>query len=376
MKIIIAPDSFKGCMRSPAVCEAIKKGILSVAPDSEIVCVPMADGGEGTLEAAVCASKGRIEKVMVEGPLGDPVEAEYAILGNSETAIMEMASASGLELIDRSRLNPMKASTYGTGQLINAILDKGIRDIVIGIGGSATVDGGCGMAQALGYGLLGEDGKAIERGGCGMAKLKKITADHADPRLAETSFRVACDVTNPLLGPTGAARVYGPQKGAAPEMVEVLEAGLSNFSDILISSGLAESTDEPGDGAAGGLGAGLRIFCGARIESGAAMMIKISGLEEHLEHADLLITGEGCTDSQTSSGKLCAVIAETAKNLGVPVMLFSGALKGEITSLHDMFDAAFSVCTGPMTLDEAMDSTEKNLFLTGQNIAGIMSMKK
>ena len=372
MKIIIAPDSFKGCMRSPDVCEAFKKGLAREIPDAEIISIPMADGGEGTVEAAVAATGGSLKKVTVSGPLGKKVKARFGILGKSKTAIMEMASASGIELLKREELNPLKASTYGTGELINAIIRDGFREIIIGIGGSATVDGGAGMAQALGYNLLDKKGDEIQHGGAGLLNLKKILSCNANPLLSKVKIRVACDVKNPLLGRNGAAKIFGPQKGASPHMVEQLEKALSNYSKILKSSAFLKSTDNPGDGAAGGLGTGLRAFCNSTFVSGAELMIELSEMKKHLKTADFIITGEGCTDSQTSSGKLCSVIAQTARKAKVPVILISGALKGNTEKFNDVFDAVFSISAGPCSLDEAILSAKKNIVLTARNIARLI----
>lgn len=372
MKIIIAPDSFKGCMRSPDVCEAFRKGLAREIPDAEIISIPMADGGEGTVEAAVAASRGSLKKITVSGPLGKKVKAQFGILGKSETAIMEMASASGIELLKREELNPLKASTYGTGEMINAIIRDGFREIVIGIGGSATVDGGAGMAQALGYSFLDAKGHELPHGGAPLLNLKKILSENVNPLLPEVKIRVACDVKNPLLGRNGAAEIFGPQKGATPEMVGQLEKALANYSKVLRNSGFLKSTGNPGDGAAGGLGTGLRAFCNSTFVSGAELMIELSGMKKHLKNADFIITGEGCTDSQTSSGKLCSVIARTARKAKVPVILVSGALKGNPGKFNDMFDAAFSISTGPSSLEEAISSAEKNIILTARNIARLI----
>lgn len=376
MKIILAPDSFKGCIRSPEICKILKKGILSGLPKTEIISIPMADGGEGTVEAAVCATGGKIKTVMVTGPLGRKIKAEYGILGNSKTAIMEMASASGIELVKRSELNPLKATTYGTGELLKAILDAGFTDIIMGIGGSATVDGGAGMAQALGFKLLDKTGKQIARGGAPLADIAEIIPGSGDKRLKKVKIRVACDVKNPLLGKNGAAFVFGPQKGATPAMVKTLDKALANYSKALVRAGLIKDSNNPGDGAAGGLGTGLRAFCNAEIVSGAELMMDITGLKKHLKNADMIITGEGCTDSQTSSGKLCAVISETAKKAKVPVLLLSGALKGDLKNIHKIFDAAFSISTGPVSLDEAIKAASEYLLHAGKNIAGLIRALK
>lgn len=369
MKIVVAPDSFKGCLRAWEVCEAVRDGILSVVPDAEVICVPMADGGEGTVDSVLRATGGELVKTWVTGPLGDQVEAEFCVAGGRRRAVMEMASASGIELVPRERLNPLEASTYGTGELLKAILDRGIREITIGIGGSATVDGGAGMAQALGFKLLDADGHDIPHGGKGLASLKSIDASGADPRLAECQIKIASDVTNPLLGPNGAARVFGPQKGATPAMVEELEEGLRNLASVWA---LADCS-RPGDGAAGGLGAGLRAFCGAKSVSGATLLIELNRLDEKLVGADLLITGEGRTDSQTGSGKLCAVIAQTAHAKGVRVVLLSGAVQGSAADFKGMFDAAFSVAMGPCSLDEALAAARENLYFSAASVAGLLS---
>ncbi|OGV37534.1 MAG: hypothetical protein A2020_14190 [Lentisphaerae bacterium GWF2_45_14] len=374
MKIVIAPDSFKGCLRSPKVCEALKSGILEADPSAEVICVPMADGGEGTVEAAVAATGGKIRKIEVPGPLGKSVVAEFGILGGQSTAIMEMASASGIELLSKEELNPLKTSTYGTGELLREILATDIRRIIIGIGGSATVDGGSGMASSLGYRFLDKEERELPKhcAGGDLDRLFSIDALNALPGIREVEIITACDVTNPLLGKNGAARVFGPQKGATPEMVEMLEKNLANYASVLMREGFLETVDNPGDGAAGGLGAGLRAFCGARVESGAQLMMKVSGLERHLDDADLLITGEGCTDSQTGAGKLCSVLAHAAREKNVPVVLVSGALKGDADSLLKIFAAAYSITRGPCSLEEAIDSAEENLYLAGKNIAGLL----
>lgn len=377
MKIIIAPDSFKGCLRSPKVCEALKAGILKSNPFAEIVSIPMGDGGEGTVEAAVAATSGTLRKVEVCGPLGKSVTAEFGLLGDQAVAIMEVASASGIELVPHEQLNPLKATTYGTGEVLREILATDVKKIVIGIGGSATVDGGSGMASALGYRLQDKAGRELPKycAGGDLDKLFSIDGSNVIKRLREVEIICACDVTNPLLGEKGAARIFGPQKGATPEMVEALESNLSNYASVLIREGFLDSVENPGDGAAGGLGAGLRAFCNAKIESGAKLMIEISGLQKHLEDADLLITGEGCTDAQTGGGKLCAVLAQAAREKNVPTVLVSGALKGDPEELDGLFAATYSIARGPCSLDDAISSAEKNLYLAGKNIAGLLKVR-
>ncbi len=367
MKIVIAPDSYKGNMRSSLICRIIRDAILQVCPNAGILTFPMADGGEGTVDAVIAAGGGVMEILQVCGPLDDPVDAQYGILPDG-TAIMEMASASGIELIPPERLNPLEATTYGTGELIRHLLESGHRSIVMGIGGSATVDGGTGMAQALGFRLLDADGHEIkERGGQVLERIRAVDPSAVCPELAGSDIRIACDVTNPLTGPNGAAHVFGPQKGATPEMVAQLDAGLGHLRDVL---GAAEAN---GDGAAGGLGYGLRAFCSAKIIPGAQLIAETVGLPEALEGADLLITGEGRTDGQTASGKLCAVLADMARARGVRSLLLSGALHGELDAFLDTFDYAFSISAGHASLDECISHAPADLAFTARNIARFLA---
>lgn len=373
MKIVIAPDSFKGSLSSVEVCRSIEAGFKSVLPKVEVVSIPMADGGEGTTEAAVISTGGRFEKRVVTGPLGTPVTATYGVPGGASCAIMEMAAASGIELVPEGQLNPLVATTYGTGEMIRAILQTGMRELVIGIGGSATVDGGAGMAQALGFRFFDAADQELPHpiGGGDVGRIRRVDCSQVEPRLAQAKITVACDVTNPLLGATGAARVFGPQKGATPAMVEQLEGHLASYADVLKQAGLCSGCDTPGDGAAGGLGFALRTLLKAHTVSGAKLMIEITGLEKHLAGADLLITGEGCTDAQTAGGKLCAVVAETAKRAGVPTVLLSGAIVGGSEALGGLFAGAFSIATGPCTLQEAIRATRQNLFSAAASVAGL-----
>ena len=377
MKIIIAPDSFKGCLRSIEVAQAIKRGLSEMLPQAEILTFPMADGGEGTVDALIAATGGSYIHLPVYGPLGYPVEARYGDIGR-HTAVMEMAAAAGIELLDRSELNPLKTSTYGVGQMIGDAIKRGFREIVIGIGGSATVDGGAGMIQSLGFILRDAAGNIIDRPCTGgmLADIAAIEPGSAPALLQKIRIRVACDVTNPLIGPQGAAPVYGPQKGADPQMVEVLAGGLENFSARVMDAGLADDNIHPGDGAAGGLGFALRTLCGAEIVSGARLVIETGGLESQLADADLVITGEGCTDSQTASGKLCAVIAETAAVHRVPTIVLSGAIKGPVAQLQRYFSAALSIAAGPCSLDEAIAAAPERLYEAGRNLGGILRLKK
>ena len=367
MKIVVAPDSFKGNMRSAQVCDLICAAILRERPEAEVVAFPMADGGEGTVEAVVAATGGRFESLDVCGPLGDPVVAQYGVLPDG-SAIMEMASASGLELVPAERLNPLEATTSGTGQVLRHLIEEGHASIVMGIGGSATVDGGTGLAQALGYRLLDSAGHEItERGGRILSLIHSIDAANVLAGLHQARIRVACDVTNPLTGPAGAAAVFGPQKGATPEMVTQLDAGLSNLAHVAGIEGA------PGDGAAGGLGYGLRAFCRAEIVSGAALIAATVGVPAALAGADLLITGEGCTDGQTASGKLCAVLAKMARERGVKTLLLSGALQGELNTFLETFDYAFSISSGPASLEACMAHAPANLGFTVRNVLRLLA---
>ncbi len=374
MKIIIAPDSFKGSLRSPEVCEAVAKGLRRALPNAQLISIPMADGGEGTTRAAVIATGGELHTRDVHGPLMQMVSAEYGLLDN-DIAIFEMASASGLELLEDSKKNPLETTTFGTGQILRRLLERGFRDIIMGIGGSATVDGGMGMLQALGYRMVDADGELLPFGigGGTLHRIARIDCSHADPRLKECRIRVACDVTNPLLGPNGAAAVFGPQKGASPEDVSRLEYNLKHWFEVLRSADLCKNCDQPGDGAAGGLGFALRNVLNAEITSGAALLIDLADLTEQLAGADLLITGEGCSDSQTAQGKLCAVIAETAAHRQVPAILLSGALRGDLSELEKIFAGTFSIARGPGSLADAMASTAANLEFTAFNIAKLLS---
>ena len=375
MKIILAPDKFKGNMTSPEVCDILQGAFLSVMPSAQIISLPMADGGEGTVDAVVAANRGEIRRVEVTGPLGEKVSAALGLYDDRRSAVLEMSSASGLALLDPSRLDPLSANTYGTGELIRAALDCGVRELTIGIGGSATVDGGAGMAQALGYRLLDKNGRDLPPGAKHLKDLASIDASGADRRLFETDIHVACDVTNPLLGPNGAAAVYGPQKGAkTPEMVEELEKSLTVLADLWLLNSWLESVDRPGDGAAGGLGAGLRAFCKATPTSGARLVMKMLRLEKHLEGASLLVTGEGCTDSQTESGKLCAEVAAVCKQHSVPVLLLSGALKGNPDGFNRTFDFAFSTSTGAhASIAEAIRAGKTDLRFTAVNLAKLIA---
>ena len=368
MKIIAAPDSFKGNMGAPEVSAAIEEGILWADKSAAVWKIPLADGGEGTARAVTEAAGGRLVDVTVSGPLGDKTRASFGLIDGGRVAVLDMASASGLELIGRDRLDPMKASSYGTGELIKAALDTGARELIIGIGGSATNDGGLGMISALGFKVLDAGGRPVGQGGEALGRIARLESGGADGRLKGLSIKVACDVTNPLLGPRGASAVFGPQKGASPEMVKVLDAGLAKLAQAWIGAALAEDTDQPGDGAAGGLGAALRICLGAVMESGAMLVMKYAHFFDRLPGADLVITGEGMTDSQTAGGKLCSVVAREARKAGIPAALLSGGLDGDAAELFRSFDYAVSIARGQIGLDAMIRDSRRDLSLAAENL--------
>ncbi|MFA6931242.1 MAG: glycerate kinase [Lentisphaeria bacterium] len=372
MKILFAPDSFKGSIRSPEVCRILQQAFQAEIPNAEYVCLPMADGGEGTVEAVLAAAKGERHQIKVDGPLGKQVLADFAFFPETRQAVLEMASASGLELLCQEEQNPLVTSTYGTGQLLQEARRLGAQEVILGIGGSATVDGGAGMAQALGCHLFDHQGRELPKGGAALQHLAGLDLHALEEWRQHINIRVACDVTNPLTGPTGAVAVFAPQKGATAEMLPILEAGLQNWGEHLVRHGLIQDSCQPGDGAAGGLGLSLRALLGARMESGAKLIAELVGLKQQLAKADLLITGEGCTDEQTCYGKLPAVVAELAKEAGVPVILLSGAIQGPQNVLRQKFHAVFSCLSEVAPLDQVLRSARENLSDRARAIAATL----
>lgn len=376
MKILVAPDSFKGSLSSKEVLKAISEGIKR-AVNAEIVGVPIADGGEGTVDALITSLGGKIIDVDVVGPLGNVVKGYFGVL-NDGTAVVEMAASSGLNLVPNDMRNPLITTTYGVGQLIKEALDAGCRKFIIGVGGSATNDGGAGMVQALGVKLLDEDGKDIPYGGGNLYKLKKVDTSSIDKRVYESSFIVASDVTNPLCGEYGASAVYGPQKGATPEMVEILDRNLKHYSSVIKETLGKDFSDVPGAGAAGGLGFSLMAFLNAKIKSGIDIVMEASNIDEKIKSCDIVITGEGNTDFQTAYGKAPAGIAMIAKKYGKPVVVLSGGLGKNYKNLYDVgVTSMFSIVDRPMTLQEAMINAKKlisdraediiRIFISGRN---------
>jgi glycerate kinase len=372
MRIVIAPQSLKGSLTAAEAGHAIAAGTRTVFPEAALDIVPVADGGEGTVQALVDATGGKIVQQTVTGPLGTPVAAFFGLLGDGRTAAIEMAASAGLPLVPPDQRDPRITTTYGVGELILAALDAGRRHFIIGIGGSATNDGGAGMAQALGAALLTSDNKAIARGGAALATLSSISIESLDPRIQECTVQVACDVTNPLYGPTGASAVYGPQKGATPEMVAQLDAALAHYAQIVERDLGSDVSKVPGSGAAGGLGAGLLTFLHATLRPGAQIVLEAVQLEEHLRTADLVITAEGQLDSQTAYGKSVGAVAGLAKRYGLPVVALAGGLGDGYEVVYSLgVDAVAVLPSGPMTLPYAMehaaaltsDSTERALRL-------------
>lgn len=374
MKFVLAPDSFKESLSAKEVCEAMERGISRVFDGCEIVHVPMADGGEGTVESLVDATGGTYIERTVQGPLGGfQVQAVFGLLPDEKTAVIEMAQASGLGLVPKHRRNPLYTTTYGTGQLIKEALDLGVEEIVIGIGGSATNDGGCGMAQALGARFLDKFGTDILFGGGALEDLVYIDITDLDPRLASTRIRVATDVDNVLTGKLGASHVFGPQKGATPEIVSILDDNLAHYGSIIKRDLGLDVADIPGAGAAGGLGAGLLAFTGARLERGVDIVIEILDLENHIKDADFVFTGEGGMDFQTKFGKTPYGVARLAKAYGKPVIALAGRLGEDYEDLYDEgMSAIFSVMLGPSSLDEALESASTNIEKTTESISRLI----
>ena len=349
LRIVIAPDSFKGSMTALEAACAIERGLRKAMPDIATVKVPMADGGEGTARAIVEASGGRFITRTVSDPLGRPVRAAFGVAGDGKTAVVEMAAASGLTLLSPSERNPLKTTTRGTGELILCALGLGVTRIIAGLGGSATVDGGAGMASALGVRFLDRAGHVLPHGGGALSRLRSIDCMRQDPRLKSVEVIVACDVTNPLTGRHGASRVYGPQKGATPAMVRELDAGLAQLAKVISRDLGKDVLHTPGSGAAGGLGAGLIAFLNARLERGVELVMETVELEKHLADCHLVITGEGRMDGQTAFGKTAAGVARAAKQRGIPVIAICGSLGKDVRSVLDIgIDAYFSALQEPL----------------------------
>ena len=376
MKIVVAPDSFKESMSAKEVCDSIEKGLLSVSKDWEIVKVPMADGGEGTLQALVDATNGKIFNEKTLNPLGEEITSKFGILGGKNIAVIEMASTSGLELISPEKRNPYITTTYGTGQLMLKALEQNVEEIILGIGGSATNDGGAGMLQALGAKLLDKNGDEIGFGGYELSKLDRIDFSSLDRRLKNIKILVACDVTNPLTGKNGSSYIFGKQKGAIPEMIEILDGNLLHYSKIIKRDLGFDVNNVSGAGAAGGLGAGL-LTLGAVLKKGIDIVIEANELDKKVQGADLVITGEGSIDGQTRFGKTPYGVVTIAKKYNIPTIILAGNVGKDIDILYDYgFDTIFSIMQGVDSLENALKKGKENIERTAKNIGYFIKIFK
>ncbi|MGM9506893.1 glycerate kinase [Larkinella sp. GY13] len=371
MKILLAPDKFKGSLTARQVCDAMTEGIRLAHPGAEIVALPMADGGEGTAEVLTQATDGQWITVPALDPLDRPIQASYGISSNHQTAFIEMSQASGLRLLHRNELNPLKASTFGTGQLILDAISRGVTHLVLGIGGSATNDAGIGMAAALGWQFLDAQGESLAPCGGNLERIAQLVPPVLPLNL---SVEVACDVTNPLFGPTGAAYVYGPQKGASADDVEKLDQGLRHLARQIQAQFGVDLADQPGAGAAGGLGAGALFFLKATLKEGVKVVMEQTRFAEYLPGTDLVLTGEGKIDNQTLQGKLINGIAQEAKKFAVPTVALCGTLEAEPQDLMALgLTAAFSVLTHPQSLDEALSGAHDTVRQTTFNVLRLLN---
>ncbi|WP_455684588.1 glycerate kinase family protein [Thomasclavelia sp.] len=379
MKIVIAVDSFKGSLSSIEAGKAIEKGIRRVYLNSEVVIKPLADGGEGTVESLIEEGKGRLRTIKVIGPLGELVNCCYGIIESKTMAVIEMAQVSGLTLVPEAKRNPLYTTTYGLGQVIKDAISQGCRRFIIGIGGSATNDGGIGMLQALGFELLNKDGKPVDFGALGLKKLKIIKTDKVLPVLKECDFMIACDVNNPLCGSLGSSFVYGPQKGADKELVIQMDRWLNRYAILSKKIYPLANADYPGAGAAGGLGFAFLTFLNARLDSGIKLILQEMDFEEDIKDADLVITGEGSLDFQTTMGKAPIGVAKLAKKYNLPVIAFAGSVSNDANMCNDMgIDAYFSILRNIVTLPEAMNKqrAEENMINTVEQVFRLWKIKE
>lgn len=380
MKVVVAIDSFKGSMTSVEAGNAVAEGFKKA--DSEVIVTvrPLADGGEGTVEALTAGLHGKREEVLVTGPLGEPVKSVYGILEDSRTAIIEMSSAAGITLVEKDKLNPFDATTKGVGEIIRDAINKGCRRFIVGIGGSATNDGGAGMLQALGFDLLDKEGRQIPRGAKGLKALKKISDSNVIPELKECEFKIACDVTNPLCGPNGCSAVFASQKGASEDMIRDMDSWLSDYARLSMQLNPQADPDYPGCGAAGGMGFAFLSFTNATLQSGIDLVIEETKLEEYIKESDLVVTGEGRLDFQTAMGKAPVGVACLAKKYDKKVIAFAGSISEDAAECNKKgIDAFFAIVRGAVSLEEAMDkiNAENNLKLTAEQVMRlIMSASK
>lgn len=376
MKVVVAIDSFKGSVSSIVGSNAIASGVLEACPLVEVAVVPLADGGEGTVEAITEAKNGEIVNLSVTGPLEEKVDSYYGVINEGKTAVIEVATACGLPLVPLDMRNPKITTTYGVGELILDAMNRGCRDFVIGLGGSATNDGGVGMLQALGFKFLDNKVQDVGFGGGSLSRIDKVEVGDVDSRLEECTFRVACDVNNPLFGMNGATYIYGPQKGASGKMLEELDAGLKHFAEVVERDLGIDIYSSPGSGAAGGLGAAFIGFLGGKLQSGIELILKTIEMEKHLEGAEYVITGEGKLDGQTSMGKAPMGVAQMAADKGIPVIALAGAIGDGVEKLNELgITSYFSIMNKPMSLDEAMDS-ENTISNLRENARQLFSLIK
>lgn len=369
MKAVIAIDSLKGSLSSIEAGQAIAEGIKKADAKADVVIRPLADGGEGTVEALVCGMNGTLQHVKVTGPLGDPVVCEYGIIDETKTAVIEMSGAAGITLVPDAKRSPLYTTTYGVGEVIRDAIEKGCRRFIVGIGGSATNDGGIGMLQALGYGFLNKDGQQVPFGAIGLKELETITDTYVLPELAECEFKIACDVTNPLCGENGCSAVYGPQKGANPSMIMEMDKWLRYYAALAREKFPKADLNEPGTGAAGGLGFAFLTFTNAVLESGIKIVLEETKLESYVKGADVVVTGEGRLDFQTAMGKAPVGIAGLAKKFDIPVLAFAGSVTKDATECNkNGIDAFFPILRGISTLEEAMkpENAKQNLIDTAE----------
>lgn len=377
MNILIAIDSFKGSLSSMEAGYAISEGLRRANPAADVTVRPLADGGEGTVDALVCGMGGTLQMLTVTGPLGMPVDASYGIMEDTKTAILEMSAAAGITLVPKEKRNPLYTTTYGVGELIKDAISKGCRRFLIGIGGSATNDGGVGMLQALGFGFLDGEGNQIPFGAYGLSKLSRIDTSHVIPELSMCQFRIACDVTNVLCGDYGCSAVYGPQKGATPSMISQMDEWLFSYATLAKTCFPNADPFFPGTGAAGGLGFAFLTFTDSVLQSGIDLILEETHLSSYLERADLVITGEGCLDSQTAMGKAPIGVARLAKKFHKPVIAFAGSVTPEAVSCNDAgIDAFFPILRSIMTLEEAMEpkNAKENLAAAAEQVLRLWSI--
>ena len=376
MKVVVAVDSFKGSLSSLEAGEAVKNGVLKVMPEAEVNVRPLADGGEGTVEALALGMGGKLETVEVTGPLGEKVDCVYGILEESQTAIMEMSGAAGITLVSEAKRNPLHTTTYGVGEVIKDAISKGCRHFIVGIGGSATNDGGIGMLQALGYGMLGKDGKQVPFGAKGLKEIETITDDNVIPELKECTFRVACDVTNTLCGETGCSAIFGPQKGATPEMIKDMDAWLGEYAKLTSEKYSKADAKYPGTVAAGGLGFAFLACTNAVLESGIKIILEETKLESYIKDADIVVTGEGRLDGQTVFGKAPIGVAKIAKKYDKSVIAFAGSVTEDAVACNEHgIDAFFPILRRIQTLQEAMEPfvARENMIATAEQVFRLLN---